>query len=302
MSLARRAARAALAASFVTGGLDQIRNPQPKAGPASPIAKPIADRVPQLPNDPESLVKIDGAIKVVGGLGLVFGPFARPAALLLAGSMVPTTLAAHRFWETTDPDQKVSDKVEFFKNVSLVGGLLIAALDTGGRPSIPWVAGKAAHGAADAVGGAASAVGSGVSEAADSVGSGVSSAAGALAAVGGAVATGAGKINRRSSKKAAKASKRADALKAYAAAQAVKAAKATAQTSKDAAKATAKASKESAKAAKKAKNDGDVSRRVAKARAAALTAGSAAKDAAISAGSAAKEGAVAAKEKVGASR
>ena len=53
MSLARRAARAALAASFVTGGLDQIRNPQPKVGPASPIAKPIADRVPQLPNDPE---------------------------------------------------------------------------------------------------------------------------------------------------------------------------------------------------------------------------------------------------------
>src|SRR5215218_5879232 len=199
MSLARRAARAALAASFVSGGIDQLRNPQPKAGPAAPIAKPIADRVPQLPNDPESLVKIDGAIKVVGGLGLVFGPFARPAALLLAGSMVPTTLSGHRFWETTDPDQKVSDRVEFFKNVSLIGGLLIAALDTGGRPSIPWVAGKAAHGAAEAVGDA--------------------------------VAGGAGKVSRRSDKKAAKASKRADALKVYAAAQAVKAAKVTAKSS-----------------------------------------------------------------------
>lgn len=306
MSLARRAARAALAASFVTGGLDQIRNPQPKAGPASPIAKPIADRIPQLPNDPESLVKLDGAIKVVGGLGLVFGPFARPAALLLAGSMVPTTLSAHRFWETTDPDQKVSDKVEFFKNVSLVGGLLIAALDTGGRPSIPWVAGKAAHGAAEAVGGAASTVGSGVSGAAGTVGSGVSGAAGTLAgaatAVGGAVATGAGKVSRRNNKKAAKASKRADALKVYAAAQAVKAAKATAKTSKDAAKATAKASKDSARAAKQAKNDGEVGRRLGRAREAALTATAAAKEAAVNAGSAAKEGAVAAKEKVGSSR
>ena len=140
MSLARRAARAALAASFISGGIDQIRNPQPKAAPASPIAKPIADRVPQLPNDPESLVKLDGAIKVVGGLGLIVGPFARPAALLLAGSLVPTTLAGHRFWETTDPDQRVSDRVEFFKNVSLLGGLLITALDTGGRPSVPWLA------------------------------------------------------------------------------------------------------------------------------------------------------------------
>ena len=170
MSLARRAARAALAASFISGGLDQLRNPQPKAGPASPIAKPIADRVPQLPNDPESLVKIDGAIKVVGGLGLVFGPFARPAALLLAGSLVPTTLAGHRFWETTDPDQKASDRVEFFKNVSLIGGLLIAALDTGGRPSVPYVAGKALKGVGQAVG-----------EAADTVGDTVCGAAGALA-------------------------------------------------------------------------------------------------------------------------
>jgi uncharacterized membrane protein YphA (DoxX/SURF4 family) len=295
MSLVRRAARAALAASFVTGGIDQIRNPQSKAAPASPIAKPIADRVPQLPNDPESLVKIDGAIKVVGGLGLVFGPFARPAALLLAGSMVPTTLAGHRFWETTDPEQKVSDRVEFFKNVSLLGGLLIAALDTGGRPSIPWVAGKAVHGAAETVG-----------EAAETVGSGVSGATGALTgaatAVGGAVAGRAGKVSRRSNKRAAKASKKADALKVFAAAQAVKAAKATAKSSQDTARATAKASKKSAKAAKKSKADSDVSARVTKAKEAALTAGLAAKGAAVNAGAAAKESAVAAKEKVAAAR
>jgi uncharacterized membrane protein YphA (DoxX/SURF4 family) len=295
MSLARRAARAALAASFISGGIDQIRNPQPKAAPASPFVKPIADRVPQLPNDPESLVKLDGAIKVVGGLALVFGPFARPAALLLAGSLVPTTLAGHRFWETTDPDQKTSDRVEFFKNVSLLGGLLIAALDTGGRPSIPWVAGKAVHGAAEIVGDAAGTVGSGVSGATEAL-------AGAATAVGGAVAGGAGKVSRRSSRKAARASKKADALKVFAAAQAVKAAKATAKLSKDAAKANARADKDAARAAKKSKSDSDVSRRLAKARFATLTAGVAAKDAALSAGTAAKESAVAAKEKVAASR
>jgi uncharacterized membrane protein YphA (DoxX/SURF4 family) len=269
MTLARRAARAALAASFISGGLDQLRNPQPKAGPASPIAKPIADRVPQLPNDPESLVKLDGAIKVVGGLGLVFGPFARPAALLLAGSLVPTTLAGHRFWETTDPDQKVSDRVEFFKNVSLIGGLLIAALDTGGRPSVPYVAGKALKGVGHAVG-----------DTADTVGGTVTGAAGALAgaatAVGGAVAS------RRSQKKSAKASKRAEALRLAAAAQA------------------AKAAKRSAKAARRTKANVDASSAAAKAKAAALTAAAATKGAALSAGTAAREGAVATKEKVGA--
>jgi uncharacterized membrane protein YphA (DoxX/SURF4 family) len=292
MSLARRAARAALAASFISGGIDQIRNPQPKVGPASPIAKPIADRVPQLPNDPESLVKLDGAIKVVGGLGMIFGPFARPAALLLAGSLIPTTLAGHRFWETTDPEQKVSDRVEFFKNVSLVGGLLVTALDTGGRPSIPWVAGKAVHGAAETVGEAAETVGSGVSHATGAL-------AGAATAVGGAVAGGAGTVSRRSArkaKKAKKASRRAEALKVIAATQAAKAAKAAARTTK----ATAKSTKESARRARRSKSDSDVSARVAKAKGAAVTAGAAAKGAALSAGVAAKDTALAAKEKVAA--
>ena len=278
MSLARRAARAALAASFVSGGLDQIRNPQPKAGPASPVAKPIADRVPQLPNDPESLVKLDGAIKVVGGLGLVVGPFARPAALLLAGSLVPTTLAGHRFWETTDPDQKVSHRVEFFKNVSLIGGLLIAALDTGGRPSVPWVAGKAVHGAAETVGETVEHVGEAVHGA-------TAALAGAAGAVGGAVAHGAGKTRGRAARRAARAARAGEALKVAAAAKAAKAA--------------AKAAK-AARKDEKARKRSDKAARAARAKGAALGAGAAAKGAAVSAGVAAKESALAAKEKVSA--
>ena len=274
MSLARRAARAALAASFISGGLDQLRNPQSKAGPASPIAKPIAERVPQLPDDPESLVRLDGAIKVLGGTALIFGPFARPAALLLAGSLVPTTLAGHRFWETTDPDQKVSDRVEFFKNVSLIGGLLIAALDTGGRPSIPWVAGKAVHGAAETVG-----------EAAETVGQAVQGVTGTVAGAAGTVA-GAGRARRlgrrRAARRAEKAARVADALKVAAAAKAVKAARKAEKT---------RSGKRSDRAAKA---------RAAKAGAAAVTAGAAAKGAAASARTAAKETALAAKEKVGA--
>jgi uncharacterized membrane protein YphA (DoxX/SURF4 family) len=223
MSLARRAARAALAASFISGGIDQIRNPQPKAAPASPIAKPIADRVPQLPNDPESLVKLDGAIKVVGGLGLIVGPFARPAALLLAGSLVPTTLAGHRFWETSDPDQRVSDRVEFFKNVSLLGGLLMTALDTGGRPSIPWLASKAAHGAAEAVGDAAGSVGGAVSGAAGAVGGAATGAAGAVASRAGKVRGGSPSLSKRAQKTLAKAERRSAALLAAAEAQTAKA-------------------------------------------------------------------------------
>ena len=188
MSLPRRAARAMLSAAFISGGLDQLKNPQPKRQPAQPVTATLAGLVPQLPKDPEQLVKIDGAIKVGGGALLLLNRFARPAALVLAATTVPTTFAGHRFWETADPDQRVSDRVEFFKNISLLGGLLIAALDTGGRPSVPWVAGKAVKGAArsveeagEAVVDTAGALGGAIVGTAGVVGAGVVGAAGALA-------------------------------------------------------------------------------------------------------------------------
>ena len=186
MSLTRRAARAMLATSFISGGLDQIRHPSSKVGAAQPVVAPIAERIPQLPNDPESLIRLDGAIKVAGGIGLVLGPFARPAAMLLAGSLVPTTLSGHRFWEQNDPELKISDRIEFFKNVSLIGGLLIAALDTGGRPSVPWVTGRAARAVAESVGETTESV----RESIGSVGEAVADAAGAF---GEAVSSSAGK-------------------------------------------------------------------------------------------------------------
>jgi uncharacterized membrane protein YphA (DoxX/SURF4 family) len=158
MSLLRRSARILLATSFIAGGVDQLRDPGSKTGPARPVLTQLAGRIPQLPQDPEQLVRLDGALKLAGGTGLVVGPFGRPAALLLAASLVPTTFVGHRFWQTSDPEQRVSDRVEFFKNLSLLGGLLITALDTGGRPSIGWRTRHAVDQAGDRVEGGAAAL------------------------------------------------------------------------------------------------------------------------------------------------
>jgi putative oxidoreductase len=66
------------------------------------------------------------------------------AALALGASLVPTTFAGHRFWEEGDPKQRAAQKIHFLKNVGLLGGLLLAALDTEGQPSLRWRAGRAA--------------------------------------------------------------------------------------------------------------------------------------------------------------
>ncbi len=152
MTLVRRLARPCLATMFVTGGLDALQRPEPKAPVADPIAPRIAERLPYLPEDPEALVRINGAAQVVAGLMLATGRLPRLSAAVLAGSLVPTTLAAHRFWEEQDETRRAQQKMHFYKNVSMLGGLMLAAVDTAGKPGLAWRARHAAHHTASGTG------------------------------------------------------------------------------------------------------------------------------------------------------
>jgi hypothetical protein len=65
--------------------------------------------------------------------------------------MVPTTLTGHRFWEHDDPQQRTMHQTHFLKNLGLMGGLILAALDTEGRPGIRYRTGRLVHDANRAV-------------------------------------------------------------------------------------------------------------------------------------------------------
>lgn len=142
MSAVRRIARPLLAAQFVLGGLDSYRHPAPRAKMAAPI---IAKIPPQLglPNDPELLVRINGAAMAGAGALLALGRFPRLAAVVLSASLVPTTLAGHRFWEVKDPTARKQQQLHFVKNLGLLGGTLLAVVDTDGRPGLSWRARRA---------------------------------------------------------------------------------------------------------------------------------------------------------------
>ena len=138
MSLVRRLARPMLAAVFVSGGVDQLRSPETKAEAAEPVATPIARRVSWLPQDTAQLVRLNGAVQVSAGTALALGRFPRVSALVLAASVVPTTLAGHRFWEQPDAASARQHRTQFLKNLGLLGGLLLASVDTAGNPSLVW--------------------------------------------------------------------------------------------------------------------------------------------------------------------
>lgn len=152
----RTAARSLLASMFVIGGVEALRRPDEVAPAAEDVADPVADRT-GIDTSAEELVKINGAVQVAGGVMLITGFFPRVAAIALGASLVPTTLAAHRFWEE-EGDERTRQLIHFCKNAGLLGGLLFAALDTGGRPSVFWAGRRMASDAIDAIGsGAASA-------------------------------------------------------------------------------------------------------------------------------------------------
>lgn len=150
MPVTRIVARPMLAAMFVAGGLDALQNPESKAPAAENLAPSVAGRF-GLPDDTVTLVKVNGALQVGAGAFLALGWAPRLAALALAGSLVPTTLAAHRYWEETDPAARTNHRIHFLKNLSMLGGLIIAAADTEGRPSLGWRARKAAQRAGEAL-------------------------------------------------------------------------------------------------------------------------------------------------------
>jgi putative oxidoreductase len=146
MTPLRTFARGMLAAIFVAEGFNALRQPDRLVQ----RAKPMTDRLtpalnsihPKIPTDPKTLVQINGGVQVVGGLLLATGRAPTPAAMALATSLVPTTVAGHPFWTFEDPDQRRTQRIMFLKNVGLLGGLIFAALDNEGRPSLRWRAGN----------------------------------------------------------------------------------------------------------------------------------------------------------------
>ena len=107
--------------------------------------RPLAERVPVVPDQVEQAVRLNGAVQVVAGSLLAIGRFPRLSAAALAASLIPTTYAGHRFWESDDKQERSQQKIHFLKNLSMLGGLLIAAGDTAGNPSVAWRSRHAAN-------------------------------------------------------------------------------------------------------------------------------------------------------------
>ncbi len=146
MSLVRKVARPLLAAIFIKGGYDAFMTPGGRAAMAAPLINRLAGPL-GLPNDPDLLVRANGLAMAGGGTLLALGRVPRLASVVLAASLVPTTVAGHAFWDETDPAARKQQLTQFLKNLSMLGGVLLAAVDTDGKPGLAYRAGLASDAA-----------------------------------------------------------------------------------------------------------------------------------------------------------
>jgi len=156
--LIRRIARPMLSAAFIARGIDALRSPKPAADAARPTLEGLS-KLPDpvgtnVPSNAETVARVNAAVQIGGGLLLATGKLPRVASAALALSVVPGSLGGHTFWNETDPQRKADERRAFVTDVSLIGGLIIAAVDTEGKPSLGWRGRRAAHKVSEVVGAA----------------------------------------------------------------------------------------------------------------------------------------------------
>jgi uncharacterized membrane protein YphA (DoxX/SURF4 family) len=153
--LIRRIARPMLSAVFISRGMDALRSPKPAADAARPTLEGLS-KLPDpvgtnVPSNAEAVARVNAAVQIGGGLLLASGRLPRVAAAALALTVVPGSLGGHTFWRESDPHRKADERRAFLTDVSLIGGLIIAAVDTEGKPSLGWRGRRAAHRVSEAV-------------------------------------------------------------------------------------------------------------------------------------------------------
>ena len=133
-----------LTSIFVIGPAKTLQDPKPAAERADRVTRHVVAAMRklglQVPEDPLFWVRLNAGVQLVAAAGLATGKMPRLSAAVLATSLVPTTLAGHDFWNESDPTVRNQQLIHWAKNMSLLGGLVIAANDTNGRPSAAWLA------------------------------------------------------------------------------------------------------------------------------------------------------------------
>lgn len=74
---------------------------------------------------PKASVIVSGILMALGGLSVILGYKMVIGMWALVLFLIPTTLMMHQFWKVSDPQARMGDRINFMKNVGLIGALFL---------------------------------------------------------------------------------------------------------------------------------------------------------------------------------
>jgi len=148
MSLIRFIARPMLATAFVAGGVTRLRRTEETAEALRPYLDKLQKAVPSaaaLAGRERLVARGLGGIQMGAAVLLGIGRFSRCAALLLSATASVNACVEFTSADTSTPEARARRRSVLLRDVSLIGGVLLAAVDTAGNPSLAWRAGHLGH-------------------------------------------------------------------------------------------------------------------------------------------------------------
>src|SRR5262245_17920264 len=108
---------------FAYNGINHLQNQKMMSQYAASKGAPAA----------EVAVPATGALLLAAGLSIIAGVKPKQGLAAIVGFLIPVTLQMHRFWEASEPEQRMNETINFSKNMALVGAALMML-----QISEPW--------------------------------------------------------------------------------------------------------------------------------------------------------------------
>ena len=74
---------------------------------------------------PKPAVALTGILLLIGGISTLLNFYPVVGLIALIVFLIPVSFLMHAFWKVQDPMAKMGERVNFFKNLALLGGVLI---------------------------------------------------------------------------------------------------------------------------------------------------------------------------------
>jgi putative oxidoreductase len=100
---------------FIMGGYNHLANLGMMSGYTQSKGVPA----------PKPAVAVTGLLLLIGGITTLFNFYPEVGLIALVIFLVPVTFLMHAFWKVQDPMAKMGERVNFMKNLALLGGTLL---------------------------------------------------------------------------------------------------------------------------------------------------------------------------------